>query len=107
MEEMRWPLTVTDDAQWVSGFGLGLIVVPRPERVVHVGHDGAMPGFIASAYGRVADSDSPAAFAVAALASGPRPHPHHPTSVPSSAGGGARDLNSFSHGRMATCTPGG
>jgi CubicO group peptidase (beta-lactamase class C family) len=69
VEEMRWPLTVTDEAQWLSGFGLGLLLVPRPDRAVHVGHDGAMPGFIASAYGRYGGSDTPNAFGVAALAS--------------------------------------
>jgi CubicO group peptidase (beta-lactamase class C family) len=68
VEEMRWPLTVTDEANWASGFGLGLILVPRPDRVLHVGHDGAMPGFIASAYGRFGP-DQPAAFAAAALGS--------------------------------------
>lgn len=69
VEEMRWPLTVTDEAQWSSGFGLGLIVVPRPGRVTHVGHDGAMPGFIASAYGRFGGTDAPPALGVAALSS--------------------------------------
>jgi CubicO group peptidase (beta-lactamase class C family) len=69
VEEMRWPLTVTDEAQWLSGFGLGLLLVPRPDQVTHVGHDGAMPGFIASAYGRYGGAGTPAAFAVAALSS--------------------------------------
>lgn len=69
VEEMRWPHTVTDEAQWLSGFGLGLILVPRPDRVTHVGHDGAMPGFIASAYGRYGGPDGSKAFGVAALAS--------------------------------------
>jgi CubicO group peptidase (beta-lactamase class C family) len=68
VEEMRWPHTLTDETLWGSAFGLGLITVPRPDRVVHVGHDGAMPGFIASAYGAYGH-DTPAAFAVAALAS--------------------------------------
>jgi CubicO group peptidase (beta-lactamase class C family) len=65
LEEMRWPIAITDETQWQVGFGLGLIVVPRLDRVVHVGHDGAMPGFIAGAYGRV----GPGAFAAAALGS--------------------------------------
>ncbi len=69
VEEMRWPRTVTDDAQWLAGFGLGLILMPQPARVVHVGHDGAMPGFIAAAYGRVGGMDEPPAFAAAALGS--------------------------------------
>ncbi len=69
VEEMRWPRTVTDDAQWLAGFGLGLILMPQPARVVHVGHDGAMPGFIAGAYGRIGGADEPAAFSAAALGS--------------------------------------
>ncbi|MFI2712829.1 serine hydrolase domain-containing protein [Micromonospora sp. NPDC018662] len=52
VEEMRWPLTTTDESLWAVGFGLGLILVPRPGRVTHVGHDGAMPGFLAAVYGR-------------------------------------------------------
>jgi len=35
VEEMRWPRTVTDDASWLAGFGLGLILMPQPGRVVH------------------------------------------------------------------------
>jgi len=52
LEEMRWPVAPTDETVWVAGFGLGLILVPRGERIVHVGHDGAMPGFLAGVYGR-------------------------------------------------------
>jgi CubicO group peptidase (beta-lactamase class C family) len=68
LDEMRWPHTVADDALWAVGFGLGLILVPRGERVVHVGHDGAMPGFLAAAYGR-RGPDTPPALAAAALGS--------------------------------------
>jgi CubicO group peptidase (beta-lactamase class C family) len=50
--EMRWPRTVTEEELWSVGFGLGLIVIPRGDRIVHVGHDGAMPGFLAGVYGR-------------------------------------------------------
>jgi CubicO group peptidase (beta-lactamase class C family) len=53
VEEMRWPMTTVDSAQWTDGFGLGLILLPQGNRVVHVGHDGAMPGFLAAAYGRL------------------------------------------------------
>ncbi|GIG62320.1 serine hydrolase [Longispora fulva] len=52
MEEARWPVTTSDAEAWLAAFGLGLIVVPQGDRVVHVGHDGAMPGFLAAAYGR-------------------------------------------------------
>lgn len=59
LDEMRWPVTVTDETAWSGGFGLGLILVPRGGRVVHVGHDGAMPGFLAGAYGRRGADSAP------------------------------------------------
>jgi CubicO group peptidase (beta-lactamase class C family) len=68
LDEMRWPLTVTDETLWSAGFGLGLILMPQGERIMHVGHDGAMPGFLASAYGR-RGKDAPPAFGVAVLGS--------------------------------------
>jgi CubicO group peptidase (beta-lactamase class C family) len=72
VDEMRWPLTVSDDALWVDGFGLGVILIPQGERVVHVGHDGAMPGFLAGAYGRrspARGANAPHAFGAAVLGS--------------------------------------
>lgn len=45
LDEARVPQTVTDDA-WLRGFGLGLMLYRRGERV-YVGHGGAMPGFLA------------------------------------------------------------
>jgi CubicO group peptidase (beta-lactamase class C family) len=70
VEEMRWPRTVTDETLWAGGIGLGLILVPQAgERVVDVGHDGAMPGFLAGAYGRRAGGGAPGAFGAAALGS--------------------------------------
>ncbi|MCZ7418481.1 MULTISPECIES: serine hydrolase domain-containing protein [unclassified Micromonospora] len=69
LDEMRWPVTVTDEAVWAGGFGLGLILVPQGERVVHVGHDGAMPGFLAGAYGRRGGEGTPGAFGAAVLGS--------------------------------------
>jgi CubicO group peptidase (beta-lactamase class C family) len=51
-EEMRQPVTVTDAEEWHTGWGLGLILTPRGGRVVHVGHSGAMPGFLAGAFAR-------------------------------------------------------
>jgi CubicO group peptidase (beta-lactamase class C family) len=70
LDEMRWPLTTTDEALWAVGFGLGLILVPceGQPRVIHVGHDGAMPGFLAGVYGR-RGKDAPPACGVAALGS--------------------------------------
>ncbi|HET6212238.1 MAG TPA: serine hydrolase domain-containing protein [Micromonosporaceae bacterium] len=74
LDEMRWPLTVTDEALWAAGFGLGLILVPQStrgsaERVVHVGHDGAMPGFLAAVYGRRGGTGTPGACGAAVLGS--------------------------------------
>jgi CubicO group peptidase (beta-lactamase class C family) len=71
VEEMRLPRTVTDDVQWAAGFGLGLILVPQAgrERVIHVGHDGAMPGFLAGAYARRGGAGTPRACAAAVLGS--------------------------------------
>ncbi|WP_089158039.1 serine hydrolase domain-containing protein [Micromonospora sp. NBS 11-29] len=69
VDEMRWPLTTTDESLWTAGFGLGLILVPRPERVTHVGHDGAMPGFLAAVYGRRGGEGTPGAMGCAVLGS--------------------------------------
>jgi CubicO group peptidase (beta-lactamase class C family) len=68
LDEMRWPRTVSDERRWTAGFGLGLIVVPHAtERGIYVGHDGAMPGFLAAAYGRPGGDGVPAGFGAAAL----------------------------------------
>lgn len=69
LDEMRWPLTTTDESLWVAGFGLGLILVPRGDRVTHVGHDGAMPGFLAGVYGRRGGDGTPGAMGCAVLGS--------------------------------------
>jgi len=64
LDEMRWPLTMSEETLWT--FGLGLILMNQGNRVIHVGHDGAMPGFLASAYGR-RGADVPPALGVAVL----------------------------------------
>ncbi|MBM7490301.1 CubicO group peptidase (beta-lactamase class C family) [Micromonospora luteifusca] len=69
LDEMRWPLTTTDETLWGAGFGLGLILVPQGDRVVHVGHDGAMPGFLAAAYGRRGGDGTAGAMGAAVLGS--------------------------------------
>jgi CubicO group peptidase (beta-lactamase class C family) len=69
LDEMRWPLTATDEALWTIGLGLGLIMMPQSDRAVHVGHDGAMPGFLAGAYGRRGGSGTPKAMGAAVLGS--------------------------------------
>ena len=45
-EELRVPQTISDEAAWLRGFGLGVILYRRGERI-YVGHGGAMPGFLA------------------------------------------------------------
>jgi CubicO group peptidase (beta-lactamase class C family) len=68
LDEMRWPRTVTEEQRWAAGFGLGLLLLPQgSERVVHVGHDGAMPGFLAAVYGRSPGDGAPGGFGAAAL----------------------------------------
>jgi CubicO group peptidase (beta-lactamase class C family) len=69
VDEMRWPLTPTDETLWAAGFGLGLILSPEGKRVVHVGHDGAMPGFLAGVYGRRGGVGNPGALGCAVLGS--------------------------------------
>ena len=69
LDEMRWPQTTTDEALWSDGFGLGLILMPQGRRVLHVGHDGAMPGFLAGVYGRRGGDGNPGALGAAVLAS--------------------------------------
>ena len=69
LDEMRWPQTTTEEALWAGGFGLGLILVPQGKRVVHVGHDGAMPGFLAGVYGRRGGEGAPAGLGCAVLGS--------------------------------------
>ena len=69
LDEMRWPHTTTDEALWAAGFGLGLILDPQGRRVVHVGHDGAMPGFLAGVYGRRGGEGTPDAMGCAVLGS--------------------------------------
>ncbi|WP_430782195.1 serine hydrolase domain-containing protein [Actinoplanes sp. G11-F43] len=69
VDEMRWPLTTTDETLWAAGFGLGLILAPDGRRVMHVGHDGAMPGFLAGVYGRRGGEGDPGALGCAVLGS--------------------------------------
>jgi CubicO group peptidase (beta-lactamase class C family) len=69
LDEMRWPLTTTDETLWAAGFGLGLHLHPQGDRVLHVGHDGAMPGFLAGVYGRRGGDGNPGALGCAVLAS--------------------------------------
>ncbi|GAA4206646.1 serine hydrolase domain-containing protein [Actinocatenispora rupis] len=70
LAEMRHPQALRDDRVWKAGWGLGLIVRPGADRAVDVGHGGAMPGFLAEAYGRVPGAeDVPPGLAAAVLLS--------------------------------------
>ncbi|WP_189115692.1 serine hydrolase domain-containing protein [Pilimelia terevasa] len=69
VEEMRWPLTVTDDREWHTALGLGLMIAPRPGRAVQVGHYGAMPGYLAAGMGQVGGADTPPGCGVGVLGS--------------------------------------
>jgi CubicO group peptidase (beta-lactamase class C family) len=69
VDEMRWPLTTGDETLWAGGFGLGLLLFPQGGRIMHVGHDGAMPGFLAGVYGRRGGEGNPGALGCAVLAS--------------------------------------
>ncbi|WP_433301980.1 serine hydrolase domain-containing protein [Actinoplanes sp. CA-030573] len=69
VEEMRWPLTTRDETSWLSGFGLGLMLHPQGRRAIDIGHNGAMPGFLAGVHGRRGGEDTPDALGCAVLGS--------------------------------------
>ncbi|GIH03140.1 serine hydrolase [Rhizocola hellebori] len=69
LAEMRWPLTPRHEGVWLTSFGLGPMLYPQPDRSVHVGHNGAMPGFLAAAYGRQGGPGNPGGVGAAVLAS--------------------------------------
>lgn len=55
LEEMYEPVVVTDPVHWHTGWGLGLMATPQgtgADRAVDVGHNGAMPGFLAAVWCR-------------------------------------------------------
>ncbi len=69
LAEMRWPLTPRHEGVWLSSFGLGPMLYPQADRSVHIGHNGAMPGFLAAAYGRYGGPGNPGGMSAAVLAS--------------------------------------
>ena len=69
LEEMRWPLTPRNEAVWAMSVGLGLMIWPQAERALHIGHGGAMPGFLAHACGRLGGVGNPGGVSAAVLAS--------------------------------------
>jgi CubicO group peptidase (beta-lactamase class C family) len=73
LDEMRWPATTTAEDLWKVGFGLGLMLAPQPtvpgERVMHIGHTGSMPGFVAGVFGRRGGAGRPTALGVAVFGS--------------------------------------
>jgi CubicO group peptidase (beta-lactamase class C family) len=69
VEEMRWPHTTRLENNWAGGFGLGLMLAPQGKGVMHIGHDGAMPGFLAGVHGRRGGDGCPEALGCAVLGS--------------------------------------
>ncbi len=69
LDEMCQLTTVVDNDDWQVGWGLGLMLVPRGDRITHVGHDGAMPGFLAGAYTRRSDKIAAVALGSSGTAS--------------------------------------
>ncbi|HEY1487132.1 MAG TPA: serine hydrolase domain-containing protein, partial [Micromonosporaceae bacterium] len=73
LDEMRWPQTTIAEDVWPLGWGLGLMLAPQTttpgERVMHIGHTGAMPGFLAGVFGRRGGAGRPKALGAAVLGS--------------------------------------
>jgi CubicO group peptidase (beta-lactamase class C family) len=69
LDEMRWPHTTREQDLWAGGFGLGLMLSPHGRRTMHVGHNGAMPGFLAGVHGRRGGDGTPDGLGVAVLGS--------------------------------------
>ncbi|GAA0548839.1 serine hydrolase domain-containing protein [Paractinoplanes ferrugineus] len=69
LDEMRWPHTTREEDVWAGGFGLGLMLAPQGKRAMHIGHNGAMPGFLAGVHGRRGGEDTPDGLGVAVLGS--------------------------------------
>lgn len=70
LHEMRHPITLIDEVDWQLGFGLGPMIFVRPGRTTDIGHEGAMPGFLAFALGRRGPGAPPALAAAALFSSG-------------------------------------
>jgi CubicO group peptidase (beta-lactamase class C family) len=68
LAEARQPHTIRDEALWSSGIGLGVMLEPQGDRIMHLGHYGAMYGFLAACFGRTGP-DQPAGMGAAVLAS--------------------------------------
>ncbi|MDQ1656517.1 MAG: hypothetical protein QOD41_1600 [Cryptosporangiaceae bacterium] len=76
VDEMCQPAGIPDPDQWVVAWGLGLILAPQGGRIIHAGHDGAMPGFLAGAYFRRGTKVAAAALGSSGQAIGTVGLPH-------------------------------
>ena len=79
LEEMYEPVVVTDPVNWHTGWGLGLMVAPQgtgSERAVDVGHNGAMPGFLAGVWCRRGVKIGAAVLGSSGVSSGITTAPH-------------------------------
>jgi CubicO group peptidase (beta-lactamase class C family) len=72
LDEMCRPLVMIDQKSWTAGYGLGLELVRSVDRV-HVGHRGAMPGFLSAL--RVNRQGGVGVFVVATTTAGAEPGP--------------------------------
>jgi CubicO group peptidase (beta-lactamase class C family) len=72
LDEMVRPVVMVDLESWKSGYGLGYELVRSGDRV-HVGHRGAMPGFLSGL--RVNRAQGVGVFAVATATAGAEPGP--------------------------------
>ncbi|MEU3562357.1 MULTISPECIES: serine hydrolase domain-containing protein [unclassified Kitasatospora] len=67
LAEMRSPAVAPDDAEWTSGYGLGLQLRRHEGRLLY-GHTGSMPGFTAGLW--ISEADGLAAYALSNATSG-------------------------------------
>ncbi|MFJ6619760.1 serine hydrolase domain-containing protein [Kitasatospora sp. NPDC091335] len=65
--EMRRPAVAPDDAEWTTGYGLGLQLRRHEGRLLY-GHTGSMPGFTAGLW--ISEADGLAAYALSNVTSG-------------------------------------
>jgi CubicO group peptidase (beta-lactamase class C family) len=72
LQEMCAPLVMIDQESWTAAYGLGFELVRSGDRV-HVGHRGAMPGFLSAL--RVNREAGVGVFAVATTTAGAAPGP--------------------------------
>lgn len=79
LEEMYEPVVVTDPVHWHTGWGLGLQAAPQgsgSDRTLDIGHNGAMPGFLAGVWCRRGVTIGAAVLGSSGTAAGITAAPH-------------------------------